>query len=141
MNFRQENRAPHSSQHGGNNVGVVYACADGQCVVQSPYEVTGNLVDAKLSSFLVNDTPIGVRPGTAVGSYDFAFEVELASGDIALPLSVRPTLRCGKWSPSGKNPCNAYLKAITKISKDCYYWRLLTFMWRSNYERIVNTSA
>ncbi len=49
-------------------------------VLESPYILSGRVIDANLSSLTVNDVPVQLSPGIAEHEYEFSYAVALATG-------------------------------------------------------------
>ena len=56
-------------------------------VVQSPYVISGSVLDTNLSSLLVNNQPIGLEPGTVEGEFNFEFSVPISVGE-TVPVDI-----------------------------------------------------
>jgi hypothetical protein len=73
-------------------------------VSQSPYVISGTVIDRYLSTFLVNDQPITLTPSTEVDHYRFTTH-------IAVPLGINePTsVRLSAYDSSGNKAISDYL--------------------------------
>lgn len=50
-------------------------------VIQSPFTISGTVIDTNLTSLTLNDQPIFLQPGSSLGRYDFSVPVQIASGE------------------------------------------------------------
>ena len=53
----------------------------------SPVTINGSVTDTNLASISLNDVPMRVRPGSAIGQYDFSYTLPIEPGAEA-PFSV-----------------------------------------------------